>query len=718
MIMPPDLNFEAESFAGYNPSQDEEYGPFTEYGRSPGSHRWGFHDRSRRWPWLQTGSSFEVPFQESEADLLFESGSAGSARDRALVTEQIGRGVRDENKLTDAVFFQRHPDWKGKALKNASRALRAEWVQIRDALVRPLLKSAPPSAKPVAPPTPVPLPPPAPPTPPVQPARPTLPSARPGAGILGYNSFDNIRQYRPAQYPYAMAAQKAFQKVKGFLPYYRRIMNAVRTVSIGLDSHGIGNLVFYMDKRGFAEMVQSNELLHKARGNDRQRIARPTGIYRRFHRSRRTWSDAGRDRSRNRERANGGRRRPAVRQMAIRPSVQVRHRPSGRRSEQAEPERQLFRLSKCARSRERNHGRPGGVQASLLRIRRLSPARGSIGADRSGPRNSSRRLPEAAGHASADRNGSGNGCPFCKVPRHVCKEDSMRPEINFEAESFAGYNPSEGEEPEQFAKSWGGGGWGGGGWGRVGEVEAWDVADRASGDHVGHIVGDIDAGRGCYGGGSGFGFGDSMQDGQSVAWAQGCLSQITGNMVPQSGHLDSATRSAISMFQMQQQLPATGALDDQTMQALQAACAQGGTQESETPTVTPKSSTLVLWFELNSTRLRQESEADSAIHLALVIKESLQHLKARGDAARIILHGYASREGAEDAQPAAGRSARRPCEGHAGDRRRARNPHSSRQPWTKQRLARPEVELARGSRVSTSTIAIAPRHPRWLALVR
>ena len=224
----------------------------------------------------------------------------------------------------------------------------------------------------------------------------------------------------------------------------------------------------------------------------------------------------------------------------------------------------------------------------------------------------------------------------------------MRPEISFEAESFAGYNPSEGGEPEQFAKSWGGGGWGGGGWGHGG----WGGGSWGRG-RSGFWRSRWPYRRGyrrwpwLYGGGSGFGFSDSMQDGQSVAWAQGCLSQITGNMVPQSGHLDSATRSAISMFQMQQQLPATGALDDQTMQALQAACAQGGTQESETPTVTPKPSTLVLWFELNSTRLRQESEADSAIHLALVIKESLQHLKAKGNAARIILHGFASREGAE-----------------------------------------------------------------------
>jgi hypothetical protein len=70
-------------------------------------------------------------------------------------------------------------------------------------------------------------------------------------------------------------------------------------------------------------------------------------------------------------------------------------------------------------------------------------------------------------------------------------------------------------------------------------------------------------------------------------------------------------------------------------------------EESETPGSAPKPSTLVLWFELNSTKLRQDSEADSTIHLALVIKESLDHLKKKGKSAKIILHGFASREGAE-----------------------------------------------------------------------
>ena len=258
-----DLNFEAEFFAGYEPSQKEGFDPSMPYWRPPGSHRWGFRRRSQRWPWLQMGSGFggeyEAPFYESEADVSYETGPAGSARDRALVTEQIGRGIKDENKLTDAVFYQRQPAWKGKALKNAGVALRREWVQIRDGLVRPLLKSAPSPTKPSAPPTPVP------PAPPVQPTQPdVLPSSRPGAGINGYNTFDNIKKYfGSGKQREALAAQAAFQKVKGFLPYYRRIMNAVPTVSIGLDLHGIGNLVFYMDKRGFAEMVQSKELLHK-----------------------------------------------------------------------------------------------------------------------------------------------------------------------------------------------------------------------------------------------------------------------------------------------------------------------------------------------------------------------------------------------------------------------------------------------------------------------
>lgn len=57
-----------------------------------------------------------------------------------------------------------------------------------------------------------------------------------------------------------------------------------------------------------------------------------------------------------------------------------------------------------------------------------------------------------------------------------------------------------------------------------------------------------------------------------VSRAQSCLAQLIGPWVPQDGILGAATRQAIIEFQNQQSLPPTGALDDATTQALQAAC--------------------------------------------------------------------------------------------------------------------------------------------------
>jgi peptidoglycan hydrolase-like protein with peptidoglycan-binding domain len=57
-----------------------------------------------------------------------------------------------------------------------------------------------------------------------------------------------------------------------------------------------------------------------------------------------------------------------------------------------------------------------------------------------------------------------------------------------------------------------------------------------------------------------------------VTWAQGCLAQLLGPWVPQDGIMGPGTRQAIQQFQMQQQLPSTGTLDDNTVSALQAAC--------------------------------------------------------------------------------------------------------------------------------------------------
>jgi Putative peptidoglycan binding domain len=61
-------------------------------------------------------------------------------------------------------------------------------------------------------------------------------------------------------------------------------------------------------------------------------------------------------------------------------------------------------------------------------------------------------------------------------------------------------------------------------------------------------------------------------DPQIVAWAQTCLAQVVGPWVPQDGSLGGTTQRAIQIFQTQMNLPPSGALDDNTLIALQQAC--------------------------------------------------------------------------------------------------------------------------------------------------
>jgi hypothetical protein len=190
----------------------------------------------------------------SESNLEAEAGGvfgpiqtfARTFREQAMIADQIARGIRDENKLTDAIFFDRYPTWRGKALKNAGLALRQEWIQIRDAIVRSALASPPPVH------TPAPVPPAAPPAP-VQPT-----------GTFGFSNFFNIRQYRPGQYSDAVAAQNEYQKVAGFQPYYNKITSVAPSVSIATASEGVGNLVFSLDYRSLGALVESSELRDKA----------------------------------------------------------------------------------------------------------------------------------------------------------------------------------------------------------------------------------------------------------------------------------------------------------------------------------------------------------------------------------------------------------------------------------------------------------------------
>jgi outer membrane protein OmpA-like peptidoglycan-associated protein/LAS superfamily LD-carboxypeptidase LdcB len=240
------------------------------------------------------------------------------------------------------------------------------------------------------------------------------------------------------------------------------------------------------------------------------------------------------------------------------------------------------------------------------------------------------------------------------------EEEAPMTNLNFEGEAFAGYQPvhDESSEVEHFS----------GGFKQV----------------MGH-------GHGHHGGGhhssrrwrwlhsNQFGSGDSTQDSQSLGWAQNCLSQITGGHVSQSGRMGHSTRRVIRKFQMQQQLPTTGRLDQDTMAALQQACGDqaggggGGDDDSSEmqewageippPTLSRFSSevqhqvapaqtadghqSFELWFEWNSTKLRQDTEVDSVVQLLSVIKGISDHLQAAGSAGKIILRGFASKEGAE-----------------------------------------------------------------------
>jgi hypothetical protein len=57
----------------------------------------------------------------------------------AAVLVALAGGERDESALTNKVFFARHPELGGRPIRPDERALAAEWTQIRDRLVRPLL---------------------------------------------------------------------------------------------------------------------------------------------------------------------------------------------------------------------------------------------------------------------------------------------------------------------------------------------------------------------------------------------------------------------------------------------------------------------------------------------------------------------------------------------------------------------------------------------------
>jgi hypothetical protein len=69
-------------------------------------------------------------------------------RDQGVIGYHLAQGVVDENQLTDAVFFDRHPERHGRLLEPSELALRREWLEIRALIVRPMLRPRPVSQPP------------------------------------------------------------------------------------------------------------------------------------------------------------------------------------------------------------------------------------------------------------------------------------------------------------------------------------------------------------------------------------------------------------------------------------------------------------------------------------------------------------------------------------------------------------------------------------------
>lgn len=70
---------------------------------------------------------------------LFEGTPIVRAVEPALVAGKIAQGERNENELTNFVFFLRHPELPKAPLRAGQETLMQEWKSIRDEVVRPML---------------------------------------------------------------------------------------------------------------------------------------------------------------------------------------------------------------------------------------------------------------------------------------------------------------------------------------------------------------------------------------------------------------------------------------------------------------------------------------------------------------------------------------------------------------------------------------------------
>jgi hypothetical protein len=67
--------------------------------------------------------------------IAYEAQSASAA-----LRDALARGERDVNRLSNSVFFARHPERHGRSIRKGERAAAREWIAIRDTIVLPALR--------------------------------------------------------------------------------------------------------------------------------------------------------------------------------------------------------------------------------------------------------------------------------------------------------------------------------------------------------------------------------------------------------------------------------------------------------------------------------------------------------------------------------------------------------------------------------------------------
>jgi|KBSSwiStaDraftv2_1062776.scaffolds.fasta_scaffold14972_3 hypothetical protein len=80
-------------------------------------------------PFLPSIATVALPFVKEQSE-------------KVIVANAIKKGVRDENNLTNIIFYERHKELSGRKLVPGQPnygSLSTEWLKIRDTIVRPLL---------------------------------------------------------------------------------------------------------------------------------------------------------------------------------------------------------------------------------------------------------------------------------------------------------------------------------------------------------------------------------------------------------------------------------------------------------------------------------------------------------------------------------------------------------------------------------------------------